>query len=121
MARLARVRTVHAAVRTKYGPPDVVRIAEVELPDPKDGELLVRIHATTVNRTDCGLRAAKPFIVRFFTGLTKPRVTVLGSEFAGEVVAVSSGVTSFRAGDRVFGYDDSRCGAHAEYKTIAED
>jgi NADPH:quinone reductase-like Zn-dependent oxidoreductase len=121
MARLARVRTVHAAVRTKYGPPDVVRIAEVELPDPKDGELLVRIHATTVNRTDCGLRAAKPFIVRFFTGLTKPRVTVLGSEFAGEVVAVSSGVTSFRAGDRVFGYDDSRCGAHAEYKAIAED
>jgi NADPH:quinone reductase-like Zn-dependent oxidoreductase len=72
-------------------------------------------------RTDCGLRAAKPFIVRFFTGLTKPRVTVLGSEFAGEVVAVGGGVTSFRAGDRVFGYDDSRCGAHAEYKAIAED
>jgi NADPH:quinone reductase-like Zn-dependent oxidoreductase len=105
----------------RYGPPDVVRIVEVDRPVPKDHELLVRIHATTVNRTDCGLRAAKPFIVRFFTGLTKPRVTVLGSEFAGEVVAVGSGATSFRAGDRVFGYDDSRCGAHAEYKAIAEE
>ena len=112
---------MQAAVRTRYGPPDVVRIAEADRPVPKAHELLVRIHATTVNRTDCGLRAAKPFIVRFFAGLTKPRVTVLGSEFAGEVVAVGSGVTSFRAGDRVFGYDDSRCGAHAEYKTIAED
>jgi NADPH:quinone reductase-like Zn-dependent oxidoreductase len=115
------VAPVQAAVRTRYGPPDVVRIAEVNRPVPKDHELLVRIHATTVNRTDCGLRAAKPFIVRFFTGLTRPRVTVLGSEFAGEVVAVGSQVTSFRPGDRVFGYDDSRCGAHAEYKAIAED
>jgi NADPH:quinone reductase-like Zn-dependent oxidoreductase len=112
---------MQAAVRTRYGPPDVVRIAEVNRPVPKDHELLVRIHATTVNRTDCGLRAAKPFIVRFFTGLTRPRVTVLGSEFAGQVVAVGSEVTSFRPGDRVFGYDDSRCGAHAAYKAIAED
>lgn len=99
----------------------MVRITNVDRPVPKDNELLVRIHATTVNRTDCGLRAAKPFFVRFLTGLTRPRVTVLGSEFAGEVVAVGREVTSFRAGDQVFGYDDSRCGAHAEYKTIAED
>ena len=112
---------MQAAVRTRYGPPNVVRIAEVDRPLPKDHELLVRIHATTVNRTDCGLRAAKPFIVRFFTGLTRPRVTVLGSEFAGQVVAVGSNVTSFRPGDHVFGYDDSQCGGHAEYKTIAED
>jgi NADPH:quinone reductase-like Zn-dependent oxidoreductase len=111
---------MQAAVRTRYGPPDVVRITHVDRPVPMDHELLVRIHAATVNRTDCGLRAAKPFIVRFFMGLTKPRVTVLGSEFAGEVVAVGGGVTSFRVGDRVFGYDDSRCGTHAEYKTIAE-
>ena len=112
---------MQAAVRTTYGAPDVVRIAEVDRPSPKDHELLVRIHTTTVNRTDCGLRSARPFIVRFFAGLTKPKVTVLGCEFAGEVVAVGSGVTSFRAGDQVFGYDDSRCGAHAEFKTIAED
>jgi len=63
-----------------------------------------RVHATTVNRTDCGLRAAKPFIVRFFTGLSRPRVTVLGNEFAGEIEAVGPGVTSFRVGDRVIDY-----------------
>ena len=57
-----------AAVRTRYGPPEVVRIAEVDKPAPGDGELLVRVHATTVNRTDCGWLAVKPFVVRFFTG-----------------------------------------------------
>jgi NADPH:quinone reductase-like Zn-dependent oxidoreductase len=110
-----------AAVHTRYGPPDVVRIAEVEKPTAKDNEVLVKVHATTVNRTDSGLRAAKPFINRFFTGLSRPRVTVLGNEFAGEVEAVGSGVTSFEVGDRVFGYNGSRFGAHAEYLAIPED
>ena len=109
-----------AAVHTSYGPPDVVRIAEVDKPTPKDNEVLVKVHATTVNRTDSGLRAAKPFINRFFTGLSRPRVTVLGNEFAGEVEAVGSGVTSFEVGDRVFGYSGSRFGAHAEYLAIPE-
>jgi NADPH:quinone reductase-like Zn-dependent oxidoreductase len=110
-----------AAVHTSYGPPDVVRITEVDKPTPKGNELLVRVYATTVNRTDCGLRAAKPFIARFFTGLVRPRATVLGNEFAGEVVAVGGQVTSFEAGDRVFGYIDDPFGAHAEYLTIPED
>jgi NADPH:quinone reductase-like Zn-dependent oxidoreductase len=109
-----------AAVHTSYGPPDVVRIAEVEKPTAKDNEVLVKVHATTVNRTDSGLRAAKPFINRFFTGLSRPRVTVLGNEFAGEVEAVGGGVTSFEVGDRVFGYSGSRFGAHAEYLAIPE-
>jgi NADPH:quinone reductase-like Zn-dependent oxidoreductase len=108
-------------VHTSYGPPDVVRIAEVEKPAAKDNEVLVKVHATTVNRTDCGLRAAKPFIYRFFTGLVRPRVTVLGNEFAGEVEAVGSGVTSFEVGDRVFGFKGTSFGAHAEYLAIAED
>jgi NADPH:quinone reductase-like Zn-dependent oxidoreductase len=110
-----------AAVYTRYGPPDVVRISEVEKPAAKDDEVLVKVHATTVNRTDCGLRAAKPFIVRFFTGLVRPRVTVLGNEFAGAVEAVGRGVTSFEVGDRVFGYNGSSFGAHAEYLAIPED
>jgi NADPH:quinone reductase-like Zn-dependent oxidoreductase len=110
-----------AAVHTSYGPPDVVRIAEVEKPAARDGEVLVKVHATTVNRTDCGFRAAKPFFVRFFTGLVRPRVAVLGSEFAGEVEAVGSGVRSFEVGDRVFGFSGSRFGAHAEYMAIPED
>jgi NADPH:quinone reductase-like Zn-dependent oxidoreductase len=110
-----------AAVHTRYGPPEVVRVAEVEKPAAMGNEVLVRVHATTVNRTDCGLRAAKPFIVRFFTGLSRPRVTVLGNEFAGEVEAVGPGVTSFEVGDRVFGYNGSSFGAHAEYMVMPED
>ena len=114
-----------AAVHTSYGPPDVVRIAEVDKPTAKDNQVLVRVHATTVNRTDCGFRAGKPFMVRFFTGPRRPRVTVLGNEFAGDVEAVGSGVTSFKVGDRVFGYSGlqhgSRFGAHAEYLAMAED
>jgi NADPH:quinone reductase-like Zn-dependent oxidoreductase len=110
-----------AAVHTRYGPPDVVRISDVDKPTAKDNEVLVRVHATTVNRTDCGYRAAKPFILRLFSGLIRPRVTVLGSEFAGEVEAVGSDVTSFEVGDRVFGYAEGPFGAHAEYMTVPDD
>jgi NADPH:quinone reductase-like Zn-dependent oxidoreductase len=110
-----------AAVHTKYGPPDVVRISELDKPAATDHQVLVKVRATTVNRTDSGLRAAKPFINRFFTGLRRPRVTVLGNEFAGEVEAVGRGVTSFKVGDRVFGYNGTRFGAHAEYLAMPED
>jgi NADPH:quinone reductase-like Zn-dependent oxidoreductase len=110
-----------AAVHTSYGPPDVVRTLEVDKPAAKDNEVLVKVHATTVNRTDSGLRAAKPFVNRFFTGLRRPRVTTLGNEFAGEVEAVGRGVTAFEVGDRVFGYNGTRFGAHAEYLAVPED
>jgi NADPH:quinone reductase-like Zn-dependent oxidoreductase len=99
----------------------VVRVVEVEKPAAKDHEVLVRVHATTVNRTDCGVRAAKPFIYRFFLGLRRPRLTVLGNEFAGQVEAVGAGVTSYKVGDRVFGFSGTWFGAHAEYMTMAED
>jgi NADPH:quinone reductase-like Zn-dependent oxidoreductase len=110
-----------AAVNTSYGPPEVVRIEDVGKPAPKDNELLVKVHATTVNRTDCGYRSAKPFIVRPFIGIARPRAQVLGCEFAGEVEAVGGGVTAFRVGDRVFGFSGDRFGAHAEYLAIPED
>jgi NADPH:quinone reductase-like Zn-dependent oxidoreductase len=110
-----------AAVYTRYGPPDVVQIAEVDKPAPKDNEVLVKVHATTVNRTDCGIRAAKPFLWRLFTGLRRPRLRILGNEFAGEVKAVGRGVSSFKPGDRVFGFSGDRFGAHAEYLAIPED
>ena len=112
---------MRAAVRTRYGPPDVVRVVEVEKPAAKDNAVLVRVHATTVNRTDCGLRAAKPFIYRFFVGLRRPRLKVLGNEFAGQVEAVGAGVTAFEVGDRVFGFSGTLFGAHAEYLTMPED
>ena len=110
-----------AAVHTRYGPPDVVRVVDVPTPAPKENEVLVKVQATTVNRTDCGFRGAKPFFARAFTGLVRPRVTILGNEFAGQVQAIGSSVTSFAVGDRVFGYDDTVCGAHAQYLTIRED
>jgi NADPH:quinone reductase-like Zn-dependent oxidoreductase len=110
-----------AAVYDRYGPPDVVRIAEVARPAADDHEVLVKVHATTVNRTDCGFRRARPFFTRLFTGLRRPRVKVQGGEFAGEVEAVGREVTSFAVGDRVFGFTGERFGAHAEYLTIPED
>ena len=111
-----------AAVHTTYGPPEVVRIAEVDKPTASDREVLVKVHATTVNRTDCGFRAGKPFVVRFLSGLSKPRVTVNGSEFAGVVEAVGRGVMSFKVGDDVFGFSEvPRFGAHAEYLSMPED
>jgi NADPH:quinone reductase-like Zn-dependent oxidoreductase len=116
---------MRAAVHTSYGPPDVVRIAEVDKPTPKNNQVLVKVHATTVNRTDSGFRAGRPRIVRLFTGLIRPKVTVLGNEFAGEIEAVGLDVTSFLVGDRVFGYSGlqhgSRFGAHAEYLAMPED
>jgi NADPH:quinone reductase-like Zn-dependent oxidoreductase len=110
-----------AAVNTRYGPPEVVRVLDVAKPTAKDNEVLVKVYAATVNRTDCGFRAAKPFFIRFFSGLARPKITILGNEFAGEVEAVGSGVTSFEVGDRVFGFSGDRFGAHAEYISVPED
>jgi NADPH:quinone reductase-like Zn-dependent oxidoreductase len=109
-----------AAVHTRYGPPEVVRVEYTDKPVPGDTDVLVKVHATTVNRTDCAARAADPFIWRLLLGLTRPRVTVLGNEFAGEVEAVGVSVTSFTVGDRVFGYSEPTFGAHADYLSIPE-
>jgi NADPH:quinone reductase-like Zn-dependent oxidoreductase len=111
---------MRAAVYTRYGPPEVVGIAEVDKPAAGDGQVLVKVHATTVNRTDCGYRAPTPFFMRLFAGLSRPRTTVLGTEFAGVVEEVGAGVTSFAVGDRVFGFS-VRLGAHAEYLAIRAD
>jgi NADPH:quinone reductase-like Zn-dependent oxidoreductase len=121
----ARKATMKAIVQDRYGPPEVVELRDIDQPTVKDNHVLVKVHATTVNRTDCGFRAGTPFFVRVFTGLISPKGTVLGNEFAGDVEAVGSGVTSFQVGDRVFGYSGlqhgSRFGAHAEHLAIAED
>jgi NADPH:quinone reductase-like Zn-dependent oxidoreductase len=109
---------VKAVVYDRYGPAEVLRLEDVERPVPDDDQVLVRVHATTVNRTDVGLRSARPFITRFFTGLLRPRHTISGMEFAGEVEAVGGAVTAFEAGDRVFGVKG--WGAHAEYTCIRE-
>lgn len=108
-----------AAIYTQYGPPEVVSVMEVDKPRPADNEVLIKIRATTVNRTDCGFRSAQYFVSRFWSGLFRPKGKILGNEFAGEIVAIGAGVTGYSIGDRVFGYDDRHFGSHAEYKVMA--
>src|SRR5712691_3420278 len=110
---------MRAVVHDRYGPPGVLRLEEVARPVPEGDEVLVRIHATTVTRTDCGLRAARPFFIRYFTGLRRPKQKILGMELAGEVEAVGAAVTEFRVGDRVFGVKGF--GANAEFVCVRED
>jgi len=107
-----------AAVRTKYGPPEVVRIEEASRPKAGDDEILVKVRATTVNRTDIGYRAGTPFLIRFFSGVRRPKVSILGTEFAGEVEETGADVTGYELGDRVCGYCEGTFRAHAEYMTI---
>jgi len=108
-----------AVVRSSYGPPDVLHIKEMPKPSPNADEVLISVHATTVNRTDCGLLMAHPFIVRFFTGLFKPCSPIPGTDFAGEVVEAGKNVTEFKPGDRVFGFDDSgNLQSQAEFCTV---
>ena len=110
-----------AIIYTKYGSPDVLQLKEVEKPTPKDNEVLIRVHATTVNRTDCATIRAKPFFMRIVTGLFKPKKQIPGTEFAGEIEAVGKSVSSLKVGDKVFGFDDQGSGSHAQYMTIKED
>jgi NADPH:quinone reductase-like Zn-dependent oxidoreductase len=112
------MQTMRAVVHDRYGPPDVLRLEEVERPVPEADEVLVRIHATTVNRTDAGLRSAELFISRFVTGLLRPKNRILGMELAGEVHAVGPAVTEFKVGDAVFG--GTGFGAWAEFVCMRE-
>ncbi|HYR49214.1 MAG TPA: NAD(P)-dependent alcohol dehydrogenase [Candidatus Eisenbacteria bacterium] len=110
-----------AVVYDRYGPPEVQRIEDVEQPVPKGHEVLVKIHATTVTRTDVGLREGKPLIVRLFFGLFRPRQRILGTELSGEVEAVGAAVTEFAIGDHVFGSTSGfMTGAHAEFICLSE-
>jgi len=106
---------MRAVVHDRYGKPDVLRLEDVERPSPDADQILVKVHATTVNRTDCHRRAAKPFLWRFLSGLLRPRCRILGGEMAGEVEAVGSAVTRFAVGDRVFGTSGRTLGGHAEF------
>ena len=108
---------MRAVVRDRYGPPEVLRVEEVERPRPADDEVLVRVHATTVTQTDCHMWRARPLFWRLMLGLRRPRRRTLGLEFAGVVDAAGSGVTDLAVGDRVFGL---RTGSHAEYVCVRE-
>jgi NADPH:quinone reductase-like Zn-dependent oxidoreductase len=110
-----------AAVRSKYGPPEVLSIKEIDKPTPKNDEVLIRVYAASANRTDYHVIAGTPFIMRFFTGLFKPKLMVTGSDFAGQVEAIGAAVTSFKVGDKVMGFGGVfGIGSHTEYITFPE-
>ena len=103
------------AYRETYGPPSSLRIEEVPTPTPKADDVLIRVHATTVNRTDCAVLTGSPWAMRLFTGLRKPKSPIPGTDFAGEVVEVGESVTDFQVGDRVFGFHDEGLNSQAEF------
>jgi NADPH:quinone reductase-like Zn-dependent oxidoreductase len=118
---------MRAVVYDRYGPPDVLRVAEVERPVPKEDEVLIKIHATTVTRADCATREANRrsgllvmLISRFISGIRRPKQRILGTELAGEVEAVGAAVNEFAVGDHVFGTSGFRFGAHAEFLCMQE-
>ncbi|MBV8301593.1 MAG: NAD(P)-dependent alcohol dehydrogenase, partial [Candidatus Dormibacteraeota bacterium] len=109
-----------AAVFDRYGPASVMRIADVPQPVPAGHEVRVRVHATSVNRTDTGIRSGEPFPVRIVAGMRRPRHRILGTEFAGTVDAVGGSVSAFAVGDQVFGLNPWRFGTHAEFVCVRE-
>jgi NADPH:quinone reductase-like Zn-dependent oxidoreductase len=111
---------MRAIVYEHYGSPDVLRVAEVPKPVPKADQVSIRVDAVTVNRTDTGFRTGKPRIVRLFSGLLRPKATILGNELAGEIEGIGANVTRFKVGDQVCGLIGDTFGAHAEYVCVPE-
>ena len=110
-----------AVIATRYGAPDVLKITDQPKPSASSNEVLIRIYATTVNRTDVATLRAIPFFMRFMSGLFKPKHLILGSEFAGEIEMIGKDVSTFKVGDRVFGIKEDSFGTHAQYMTMPED
>ncbi len=106
---------MNASIRRKYGSPNQIKVESIDKPIPKDHEVLIKVYATTVNRTDCANLTAKPFIMRFVLGLFKPRKTILGTDFAGKVESTGENVKSFSTGDKVFGFIDTGAQSQATY------
>lgn len=108
-----------AAIRYQYVPPRLLSVGEVPQPQLGAREILVRVYATTVNRTDCAVLTGWPLAMRAFTGLSKPKLPITGTDFAGQVVGIGEEVNDFKIGDRVWGFDDKGLESHAQYLCIA--
>lgn len=110
-----------AILHEKYGGPDVLKLQEMEKPVPAPNQILVKVHASTVNRTDCAILRAKPFIMRFMNGLFVPKIQIPGTDFSGEVEAIGAEVKDYKIGDKVFGFNDLGLASKAEFLIINED
>ena len=107
-----------AITYTRYGPADVLQLKELDRPEPQTNELLIKVHATTVNRTDCATIQGKPWFMRLVTGFFAPKKQIPGTDFAGTVAALGAGVQEYNIGDRVFGFNDEGGQSHSEYIAI---
>jgi NADPH:quinone reductase-like Zn-dependent oxidoreductase len=110
-----------AAVRSKYGTSNVLSILDIDMPTFSDNEILVRVHAATVSRTDCHVLTGLPIFMRLFTGLLKPRYSVTGTDFAGQIEATGKKVLDFKTGDKVIGFDFLGSSSHAQWLAISSD
>lgn len=115
------MNTMKAAIRRTYCSPNQIVVESIERTSPKDNEVLIKVIATTVNRTDCANLTARPFVMRFVLGLFRPRKIILGTDFAGEIISKGKNVDSFNIGDKVFGFTDTGSESQAEYITSTEE
>lgn len=109
-----------AAVYTRYGSPEVLQIMDVPTPEPKDNEILIRLHASTVTPSDTAMLTGKPFLIRFMNGLRRPKTQILGGAISGEVVKAGKAVTKYAVGDHVYGLTTTDFGTHAQYMCLPE-
>ena len=109
-----------ASVCPKYGLPDVLSLKQVKKPTPKDDEALIKVYATTVNRTDLAILQGTPYLMRLATGLSKPRLAITGTDFAGQIEAVGKNLTCFKVGDRVMGFGGIGLQSHAQYMVLSQ-
>lgn len=110
-----------SVICTEYGSPEVLQIQQTNVPQAKENELLIKIHATSATSGDARIRRADPFIVRLIFGFNKPKNSILGVVIAGEVIAIGKAVTKFKVGDKIFGSTGMKFGSYAEFTTIPED
>lgn len=112
------MQIMKAAIRHDYCEPEQLTISAVPAPVPRDNEILVKVKATTISRTDCGVLTGKPWLIRCFTGLLKPALPITGTDFAGLVVAKGNNVNQFDIGDEVYGFFDQGLSSHATYVAV---
>jgi NADPH:quinone reductase-like Zn-dependent oxidoreductase len=110
-----------AAIRKRYGPPESISVVDTDIPRPRPNEILIKVCACTVNRTDCAILTGKPWIMRLFTGLINPKIPATGTDFSGIISDTGAQVREFKTGQEVYGFFDQGLGSHASYFCVSDD